>query len=170
MNFSEKIRKILFERNMNQADLAKLVGTSETTVSRWLKGVKPRERMMKMLSIALEIPLETLGNNSFPISKELDSKSNEVWTSKKGNIINGDEAMNSVEDLFGTSFTRNERILLNIIQRYIQNYYDEAMNYAKENNAMDIATAIMLFKELKKTNATFVDIKTGKFFSNGIEQ
>lgn len=39
MKFSENLKNELFSRNLTQEKLAKKLGTTQATVSRWIKGV-----------------------------------------------------------------------------------------------------------------------------------
>lgn len=76
MTFSEKIRKILFNKRINQATLANMVNTSETTVSRWVKGTAmPRKRLLKKISEVLEIDENTLLNDNLTETGNFDALS-----------------------------------------------------------------------------------------------
>ena len=59
--FSENLRRILEEKNKTQRSLARLTGTTEATVSRWVNGeVVPRHAKLDSICEVLMCSLEDL--------------------------------------------------------------------------------------------------------------
>jgi transcriptional regulator with XRE-family HTH domain len=52
-NFSERLQTLMDEQFITQADLARMLRTSQSTVLRWLTGSAPRARMLADLAHAL---------------------------------------------------------------------------------------------------------------------
>ncbi len=82
MTFSEKIRYLLYSKGLKQSELAKLAGTNEANVSRWIKGIAmPRKQAVERLSAVLEIPSKWLMDDSLDLygdKNNLLSKSNKI--------------------------------------------------------------------------------------------
>ena len=56
MEFSEILKEIMIEQNLNQSQFAKLVGVKQSQVSEWLKGKsKPGFDSMRAICKALKI-------------------------------------------------------------------------------------------------------------------
>ena len=61
MDFIEILQEIMIDRNLNQTQLAKLVGVKQSQVSEWLKGKsKPSYDMIKQICLALSISADYL--------------------------------------------------------------------------------------------------------------
>ena len=61
MNFSERLRALMKERNESGYALAKSIPCSQSTVSNWLAGQnKPTRHMIKALSEHYGVPIESL--------------------------------------------------------------------------------------------------------------
>lgn len=108
MEFSEKVNRLLSERNQTQADLAKSLQVSQATVSRWLSGTTPQPRIKIRLADYFNVdvdffntnyPYNTNRNNKFDfnIMPDFDDKKNvicephsEYQKSEKKNITKDD--------------------------------------------------------------------------------
>lgn len=65
LQFAENLRRVLVEEKMTQKELADLLGTTQQTVSRWLKGTNEPD-FTTLLEICLHLkisPNEILGYN-----------------------------------------------------------------------------------------------------------
>lgn len=61
MNLSKNLKRILFERSLKAADLARLSGVSKTSIGEWLSGSNPRDiRKVKKVADVLEVSLDNL--------------------------------------------------------------------------------------------------------------
>lgn len=61
MDFIEILQEIMIDRNLNQTQLAKLVGVKQSQVCEWLKGKsKPSYDMIKQICLALSISADYL--------------------------------------------------------------------------------------------------------------
>ncbi len=67
--FSENLRNKLFAKNKNQAQLAKFVGVSQTSVSHWVNGeIMPRPKMVDKICVFLNCsPDDLMTDHSKPI-------------------------------------------------------------------------------------------------------
>lgn len=118
MTFPEKIRKILFIKNMNQADLARLMETSETTVSRWIKGIKPRNKALNKLADILNVQLETLVNDD--LTEDGTPDYNKFEEEQRKAIIHKEKVKTNLDyDSFDMNEFHKENIheMLNLIER-----------------------------------------------------
>ena len=75
-------------------------------------------------------------------------------------IFNAEDAINSVEDLYGDSFDSRTRLLLNIIQanEYGFDFY-KAIKIAKENGDMQLATVLLFFDKLRFSGQILGDME-----------
>ena len=65
MNFGENLKKIREQRQLNQAELAKLLGTTRQTINRYERSERePNIRTAVMYADALGIPIEDLTGQS----------------------------------------------------------------------------------------------------------
>jgi len=61
MLFSEILKDLMVDKNLNQVKLAKLVGVRQGQVSEWLNGKsKPGYDSLKALALALEVSADVL--------------------------------------------------------------------------------------------------------------
>lgn len=68
MDFKDILKELMIEQNLNQSELAKMVGIKQSQVSEWLSGKsKPGYDNLKALSIALNCSADILLdlNNNF---------------------------------------------------------------------------------------------------------
>ncbi len=56
--FSKQLKKIIFEKNITQKDLAEKLGVAQAMISQWLVGDRnPTLKTLKKLADALEVPV-----------------------------------------------------------------------------------------------------------------
>ena len=61
MNLSKNLKRILFDRSLKAAELARLSGVSKTSIGEWLAGSNPRDiRKVKKVADALDISIDDL--------------------------------------------------------------------------------------------------------------
>ncbi len=66
MDFQNKLKELMVERNMKAVDLARATGLSEAAISDYLKGKKePRGRQSIAIAKALNVSLDTLWDTGF---------------------------------------------------------------------------------------------------------
>ena len=57
---TQKLESILAQTKYTQADLAQITGTSDASVSRWMRGAKPRTKHLQKIAAAVKIDISTL--------------------------------------------------------------------------------------------------------------
>lgn len=63
--FVEQLKKIMYERELNQEQVAKLIGSNQRVVSRWLTGIQnPSLSSVKKIAAALDLPINFFVENS----------------------------------------------------------------------------------------------------------
>lgn len=78
MSFSHVLKKLLDEKNMRGADLARKTGLSEAIISMYLNGKQePRGKQGIAIAKALDVPLDTLWETEFQAQAE------EEWELRK---------------------------------------------------------------------------------------
>ncbi len=76
MNFGDKLKKILKEKDMSQSDLAKMLNIKHPVISRWIKGRSnnPKMETIEKLAEGLNIPVNYfLESGSVPPANPLNS-------------------------------------------------------------------------------------------------
>lgn len=72
MNLSKNLKRILFERNLKAAELARLAGVSKTSLSEWLSGSNPRDiTKLKKVADILSVSIDELCFGDGNIKKSL---------------------------------------------------------------------------------------------------
>jgi len=80
--FGEKLKKARKSKRLRQADLARNIGISQTTVANYEGGVRfPKEAILKKLSEELEVSLDYLLSTVDPLGLERDPEEDRVLTS-----------------------------------------------------------------------------------------
>lgn len=63
--FSEQLKKAMFEKKLTQDKLAKLIGSNQQVVSRWLHGVRnPSLTSIRKIASVLDLPINFFVENS----------------------------------------------------------------------------------------------------------
>lgn len=75
MNLQKNLKKLLFQKNLKAAELARLSGVSKTSIGEWLAGSNPRDiRKVKKVADALHVSVDELcfgdaENRNSPLKK-----------------------------------------------------------------------------------------------------
>lgn len=85
---TQKLIKLMSDHGLSQADLAKMAGVSEASVSAWMRGAVPRRRYLLKIANALNIDIVSLEND------ELEIKGKE-----KMPMANGDSILDAYVDI-----------------------------------------------------------------------
>ena len=64
---TQKLIKLMSDHGLSQADLAKMAGVSEASVSAWMRGAVPRRRYLLKIANALNIDIVSLENDELEI-------------------------------------------------------------------------------------------------------
>lgn len=67
MDFSTKLKKIMFRRGLTQKAIGDYIGVDHTSVGRWLNGARPRPKAAAKLASLLNIDVEILINDELPL-------------------------------------------------------------------------------------------------------
>lgn len=79
--FGEKLKKARKSKRLRQADLAKNIGISQTTIANYEGGVRfPKEAILKKLSEELEVSLDYLLSTVDPLGLERDPEEDQALT------------------------------------------------------------------------------------------
>lgn len=77
-NFFTRLSELMREQGLTQDDIARGLGTRQSTVSHWVQGVsRPRARTMKQLADFLHIPVPWLDNGVGPREAPLTMRLND---------------------------------------------------------------------------------------------
>ena len=68
-NITEKLISLTSDYRLSQADLAKIAGVSEASVSAWMRGAKPRRRYLLKIADELGLDVISLEDDSLDIKK-----------------------------------------------------------------------------------------------------
>lgn len=170
MNIIDKLKKLMLDKELNQAELAKIAGVSEGAVSGWMKGAKPRLSAILKLCSALEIKPNSLQNDSMDlVYDESPNPSIEIIESEVENAFSADDIINSVENLYSCSFDEETRLLLKAINQMGDYEYESAIEYLKKYDNMALATALVMFEKLHKYPRASTDLRTGVHTFSGRE-
>ncbi len=91
--FAERLKKLLDERNISQAELARRFETTTTTVFRWTKGnSKPHKEVVKSIAIFLGVRFEYLNGDD-------DFKNEDVIIEAHKNMTDAEMADNITNSL-----------------------------------------------------------------------
>lgn len=99
--FSEQLRKIMFEKNLNQQDVAGNVGVAQSVVSNWLKGAKnPSLSSVKNLSKFFNVPMSYfIGNIKEEDTGTFEDKDTKIIKLLEENIKIGKEILKEIKNL-----------------------------------------------------------------------
>ncbi len=99
--FSEQLRKIMFEKNLNQQDVADNVGVAQSVVSNWLKGERnPSLSSVKNLSTFFNMPMGYfIGNIKEEDTVSFEDKDTKIIKLLEENIKIGKEILKEIKDL-----------------------------------------------------------------------
>ncbi len=85
--FSEKLKRLMFEKNLKQEDFAKKIGVNQSHVSNWITGKRnPSIKTLNKIAKTLDVPISSLieniekNNLKFPytISEQLKEIQNKI--------------------------------------------------------------------------------------------
>jgi transcriptional regulator with XRE-family HTH domain len=63
--FVEQLKKIMYEKELNQQEVAELIGSNQRVISRWLTGNRnPSLSSIKKIASALDLPINFFIENS----------------------------------------------------------------------------------------------------------
>ena len=69
----KKLKDVMINEGLTQEDLAKLINSDRSIISRWLKGErKPSAKNLKKISEVLNIPVSFFLNKNFSIKNDCD--------------------------------------------------------------------------------------------------
>ncbi len=93
--FSENLKKIMFEKNLNQQEVADKIGVAQTIVSRWIKGIRnPSLSSVKKLSAVFDVPLNYfIGDVNEDKDFIADDKDKIIFQLTQANLQLGKEVM-----------------------------------------------------------------------------
>ena len=91
--FSEKLKRIMFEKNLKQEDFAKKIGVNQSHVSNWITGKRnPSMNTLNKIAKTLNIPISSLientGKNNLKNSNEFSEQIKEIQNKLKDLEIN----------------------------------------------------------------------------------
>ncbi len=157
MNITDKLKQIMLNEGFSQATLARKAGVTEGAVSGWMNGARPRRSALIQLANSCKYDLFSLENDGVELKRqspkdklERNEFDKDIAEKLPYGIFNAEDAINSVEDLYGDSFDSRTHLLLNIIQANEYGFdFNKAINMAKENNDMQLATVLLFFDKLR---------------------
>ncbi len=62
-DFSEKLKFLMKEKGLSQADISKIVGLSDASITGWMKGAKPRRKALEKLCNHFKLSLTSMQDN-----------------------------------------------------------------------------------------------------------
>ena len=167
MSITLKLKQIMLNEGISQATLAREAGVTEGAVSGWMNGAKPRRSALIKLASSFKYDLLSLENDDMKLKKlsynnklEKTEFDKDIADKLPYGIFNAEDAINSVEDLYGDSFDSRTRLLLNIIQanEYGFDFY-KAIKIAKENGDMQLASVLLFFDKLRFSGQILGDME-----------
>lgn len=90
MSFANRLKQVMNEKQMSQAELAARIGKGKSSVSQYLSGKNiPREDVQKKISEALDCTVEFLNNSDVPVNDHIDT--NNISVSECARMIGKSE-------------------------------------------------------------------------------
>ncbi len=113
MNFGEKLKKILKEKDISQTDLAKKLNVKHSVVNRWVRGLSNNPQMdtIEKISNVLDVPVNYFINNKNESVENDDKnryKDNDVISLVMKLIENQNKLIDEKEEKFKEKIKRLE--------------------------------------------------------------
>ena len=91
MSFAKRLKQVMNERQMNQAELAALIGKSKSSVSQYLSGKNiPKDAVQKQIAEVLDCTVEFL-NSEVPANDHSESGMKNVSVSECAKMLGKSE-------------------------------------------------------------------------------